>query len=202
MHKLLGELQRGLIFVVSAPAGTGKTTLVRMLCNEFDCVKESVSYTTRASRANEVPGRDYHFITAEEFKQKISDNDFLEYAKVFDRYYGTSRSEVEQQLNEGKHVILVIDTQGALQLMDQLDAIFIFIHPPHIDELRRRLESRKSENREAIEQRLSWAVKEMELAPRYDYQLVNDHLKLAYEVLRSILIAEEHKIRTKTLEQK
>jgi len=200
MHKLLGELKEGLIFVVSAPAGTGKTTLVRMLCEEFDCVHESVSFTTRAARANEVPGRDYNFIGTAEFEERISENDFLEYATVFGHYYGTSRSYVDQQRKLGKHVILVIDTQGAVQLMDRIDAQFIFLIPPSMSELRRRLESRKSDSQEVIEQRLSWADKEIAIANRYDYQIVNDHLKTAYEVLRSILIATEH--RTKSLEQK
>lgn len=200
MHKLLGELKKGLIFVVSAPAGTGKTTLVRMLCEEFDCVHESVSFTTRPARANEVPGRDYNFISAAEFEQRIAQNDFLEYATVFGHYYGTSRSYVDQQQKLGKHVILVVDTQGALQLMERIEAQFIFLIPPSMSELRRRLESRKSESPEAIEQRLSWAEKEIAIASRYDYQIVNDHLKTAYEVLRSILIAVEHC--TKSLEQK
>lgn len=200
MSKVLGSLKEGLVFVVSAPAGTGKTTLVRMLCEEFDCVQESISFTTRPARANEVPGRDYHFINAAEFQKRIDENDFLEYATVFGYDYGTSRSNVEQQQKNGKHVILVIDTQGALQLMERIRAKFIFIFPPSISELRRRLESRKSDSPEAIEQRLSWAEREMAIANRYDYQIVNDHLKTAYEVLRSILIAEEH--RTKYLDQK
>lgn len=200
MHRLLGGRKEGLIFVVSAPAGTGKTTLVRMLTEEFACVIESVSYTTRPARANEVPGRDYHFISQAEFEKKIAEKDFLEYAKVFDRYYGTSKSDVAKFQKEGKHVVLVIDTQGALQLMGKLNAVFIFIQPPHIMELRKRLENRKSESAEAIEQRLSWAEKEIALAPRYDYLIVNDNLKTAYETLRAIVIAEEH--RTKSLEQK
>lgn len=195
MHKLLGELKRGIIFVVSAPAGTGKTTLVRMLCEEFDCVYESVSYTTRPARANEVADRDYHYISSDEFEQKISRNEFLEYAKVFNHYYGTSQKDIEERLQAGMHVVLVIDTQGALQLMDKIDAVFIFIRPPSLDELRRRLENRKSESREAIEQRLSWAEREMALSEKYDYQVVNDHLPTAYAVLRSIVIAEEHRIR-------
>ena len=186
---------KGLVFVISAPAGTGKTTLVRMLMDEFHHVVESVSLTTRSPRQNEVPGRDYTFITHEEFEQKIRDNEFIEYAKVFGNYYGTSRSYVQSQREKGKDVILVIDTQGALQLQGVLDAIFIFISPPSIEELRARLYRRKSETDEAIEHRLSWAEKEIALAVKYDYHIVNDHLKTAYEVLRSILIAEEHRNR-------
>lgn len=187
--------KRGLVFVISAPAGTGKTTLVRMLKEEFHNVVGSISYTTRQPRVNEVAGRDYHFITTEEFEKKIQDNEFLEYAKVFDNFYGTSKKVVESQREKGKHVILVIDTQGALQIKEKLDAIFIFISPPSIEELRARLHRRKSENDEAIETRLSWAEYEISLAAQYDYQIVNDNLKVAYDVLRAILIAEEHKIR-------
>ncbi|MBS0625878.1 MAG: guanylate kinase [Verrucomicrobia bacterium] len=193
--KLLGGLKRGLVFVVSAPAGTGKTTLVRMLRDEFSCVVESISYTTRKPRPNEIPGRDYHFITVEEFEKRIEEGEFLEYAKVFDNYYGTSRKFVRSQQEGGKHVILVIDTQGASQLMGQFEATFIFISPPSIGELRSRLYGRKTDADEVIEHRLSWAEKEMALASRYDYHVVNENLQTAYAVLRSILIAEEHRNR-------
>lgn len=193
MPKLLCGLKEGIIFVVSAPAGTGKTTLVRMLCEEFDCVQESISFTTRPARANEVPGRDYHFISKEEFEKRIAENDFLEYATVFGHYYGTSKSAVDESIKLGKHVVLVIDTQGAMQIKKKLDAVFVFLIPPSMSELRRRLESRKSESPEVIEERLSWAEKEISIANRFDYQIVNDHLKTAYEVLRSILIAEAHR---------
>lgn len=186
-------MKKGLLFVISAPAGTGKTTLVRMLLDEFHNVVESISYTTREPRANEIAGRDYHFITTQAFEKKIAEGDFLEYAKVFGNYYGTSRKEVVAQQQKGKHVVLVIDTQGALQLKEQLNAVFIFISPPHIEELKARLHGRKSETEEAIAHRLSWAQKEMSLASHYDYHIINDDLKTAYGVLRSILIAEEHR---------
>jgi guanylate kinase len=188
-------MKKGLVFVVSAPAGTGKTTLVRMLIEEFSRVVESVSFTTRAPRPNEVPGRDYYFISPEEFENKIAEGEFLEYAHVFNYFYGTSRKFVEAQQQKGKHVVLVIDTQGALQLMGKLEAIFIFISPPNLDELRARLLRRKADTEEAIAHRLSWAEKEMALAERYNYHIVNDHLKTAFEALRSILIAEEHRNR-------
>lgn len=188
-------MKKGLIFVISAPAGTGKTTLVRMLQEEFHHVVESISFTTRSPRSNEIAGRDYHFITTEEFEKKIKEGEFLEYAKVFGNYYGTSRKYVEAQRDKGKHVTLVIDTQGAMNLVNELDAVFIFISPPSLEELRARLYRRKSESEEAIETRLSWAEKEIALSCHYDYHIVNDHLKTAYEALRSILIAEEHRNR-------
>lgn len=194
-HGVLGGLERGLLFVISAPAGTGKTTLVRMLRDEFSCVVESVSYTTRNIRPNEIAGRDYNFITESEFEEKIKEGDFLEYANVFGNFYGTSKKYVESQQDKGKHVLLVIDTQGAMQLKKKLKAIFVFISPPNLDELRSRLMSRKSESDEAIAHRLSWAEREIAMAKNYDYHIINDHLKTAYDVLRSILIAEEHKNR-------
>lgn len=193
--KILGGLKKGLIFVISAPAGTGKTTLVRMLQKEFSCLVESVSYTTRKPRPGEKEGVDYYFISESEFSQKLQEGDFVEHAKVFDHYYGTSRSFVESQLQQGKHVLLVIDTQGAVQLKNHYDAIFIFISPPSVLELRSRLYGRKTETDQAIEHRLSWAEQEMSLAPRYDYHIVNEDLHTAYAVLRSILIAEEHRNR-------
>lgn len=195
MSKLLGNLKKGLVFIISAPAGTGKTTLARMLSEEYNCVVESVSCTTRLPRAGEMEGKHYHFLTKQAFEAKIRKGDFLEYADVFGHYYGTSKEFVLQQLAEGKHVILVIDTQGALQIKGKFPAIFIFITPPSLEELKVRLIKRKTESEENIQERLFWAKKEMIMAEEYDYNIVNDNLVIAYDVLRSILIAEEHKIR-------
>lgn len=188
-------MKKGLVFVISAPAGTGKTTLARMLIEEFNRVVESVSFTTRFPRPNEVSGRDYHFISKAEFQEKIQQGEFLEHAEVFGQYYGTSKTFVEAQQEKGKHVVLVIDTQGALQLKEKLEAVYIFISPPNLEELRVRLYRRKADTEESIERRLSWAGREMALADEYDYHIVNDQLKVAYEALRSILIAEEHRNR-------
>lgn len=196
VQKLLGNLQKGFVFILSAPAGTGKTTLVRMLSQEFPCVVESVSYTTRPSRSGEVEGRDYHFLNRQEFETKKVQGDFLEYAEVFGYDYGTSRSWVLKQQELGHHVFLVIDTQGAMQLKNsQFSAIFIFISPPSPYELKERLQKRKTESPEAIEKRLSWAKAEMEMALHYDYHIVNDNLNAAYAILRSIVIAEEHRVK-------
>lgn len=192
--KALGNLEHGLIFIVSAPAGTGKTTLVQRLVAEFPCVVTSVSCTTRKPRPGEINGVHYHFVTVQEFEKKIAENDFLEYAKLYGNYYGTSRSWVQEKQNQGKHVMLVIDTQGALQLLGKIGAKFIFIAPPSLDELRSRLINRQTETPEVIEERLAWAKKEMEAGRFYDYRIVNDDLDTAYDVLRSILIAEEHRI--------
>lgn len=194
MAKLLGNLARGLLFVVSAPAGTGKTTLVQLLMRDFNCVIASISYTTRKPRPGEVAGIHYYFISREEFLQRIKAGEFLEYVELYGEYYGTSKKWVEERLNQGKHVILVIDTQGAELLREKIKMVSIFIAPPSSKELERRLKVRQTDSEESIEKRLSWSIKEMSVQDKYDYLIVNDDLSLAYQILRSILIAEEHRI--------
>ncbi len=194
--KLLGNLSTGLVFVLSAPAGTGKTTLVRMLVREFGCIAESISCTTRAIRPGEQPGVDYHFLSLEEFQKKRAEGDFLECAEVFGHWYGTSKAYVQAQQSMGKHVFLVIDTQGALWLKQQLfKAVYIFLSPPSMEELKSRLHQRQTDSQSVIEQRLAWAEEELRMQPYYDYHIVNDHLEHAYAILKSIVIAEEYRIR-------
>ncbi len=194
-QKLLGNRSRGLVFVVSAPAGTGKTTLVQMLMDEFSCVKGSVSSTTRSPRKEEINGLHYHFITEAEFIEKRNSGDFLEYAEVFGNWYGTSKENLDKIVSEGNHAFLVIDTQGALQLQKaRFEAVYIFIAPPKIEALQERLIKRQTEDEAKREERLSWAKKEMDLSSSYDYLIVNGDLQVAYSVLKSIVIAEEHKI--------
>lgn len=195
MQKLLGNGKKGFLVVLSAPAGTGKTTLMDMLKKEFDCVLPSISYTSRPPRPNEIDGRDYHFISKEEFEQKIQDGDFLEYVTLYGDYYGTSEKWVLAKQAEGKHVFLVIDTQGAQQLKGKLPAIFIFVQPPSLEELRARLLKRSTETEEMMNKRLNWAKEEITRSGMYDYVIVNDNLEMAYQVLRSIMIAEERKNR-------
>lgn len=193
MTRVIGNLKEGLLFILSAPAGTGKTTLVHMLSEEFSCVKESISCTTRAPRPSEIDGLHYHFLSEEEFKLKIKNEEFLEYAQVFGDFYGTLKKSVEEDRKKGSHVILVIDTQGAMQLKGKIKSSFIFISPPNLEELRERLQKRKTESEEKITKRLDWAKEELKMAPHYDYHIVNDNLIVAYDVLRSIIIAEEHR---------
>ena len=190
--KLLGNLKKGLLFVISAPAGTGKTTLASMMMDEFPCVIQSISMTTRKPRDGEIPGVHYHFITKQEFEARIAKHEFLEYAQIYGDYYGTSIKWVEEQRNNGKHVMLVIDTQGAMQVRQQTQAVLIFIMPPSLDELRQRLTMRKTETDAMIACRLNWAKHEVDASKGYDYLIVNEDLEVAYQVLKSIFVAVEH----------
>ncbi len=194
-EKLIGNLSRGFVFVLSAPAGTGKTTLVHMLTKEFSCIKESVSYTTRTPRVGEVHGVDYYFVSLEEFTKKKAAGDFLECAEVFGEWYGTSKEALQKVVESGSHVFLVIDTQGAMLLQkENFQAIYIFIAPPSIEILEERLIKRKTEDDAKRTERLSWAKKEMERSSFYDFLIVNDDLQVAYSVLKSIVVAEEHRV--------
>ena len=186
--------------MISAPAGTGKSTLVEMILDEFGAdVAESCSCTTRPPRLGEIAKTHYEFVSMEEFQQKVANGEFLEHAEVFGHSYGTRTDVVLELQRKGKHVVLVIDTQGAMQIKKQnrgkLPTVFIFISPPSMEELRRRLFKRRTESEEKMEERLAWAQKEMALANEYDYHIVNDNLEVTYAVLRSIFIAEEHKTR-------
>lgn len=192
-NKVLGNLKRGLIFVISAPAGTGKTTLTNKLVEEFPCIKASISCTTRAPRKGEVQNIHYNFISEEEFKRKIANHEFVEYAKVFDHYYGTCKIQLEEIISSGSHAILVIDTQGALNITEKLPVITIFISPPSYEELKKRLKGRSTEDELSTEKRLSWARHEIVKASSYNYHIINNDLSVAYVVLKSIFIAEEHK---------
>lgn len=193
MGSLLGDIPEGIAFVISAPAGTGKTTLAHKLVKEFPNVVASISYTTRSPRSGEIDGKDYHFITKTEFESRIEASDFLEYAELYGIYYGTSRRWIAEQQKQGKHVLLVIDTQGAMQLKGKFPAVFIFIRAPSLNELKKRLILRGTEDLEMINKRLEWASTELQIAAQYDYQIVNDNLSTAYQVLKSIVVAECHR---------
>lgn len=187
--------KNGLLFILSAPAGTGKTTLVQMLVKEFSSCVASVSTTTRPPRPEEINGVHYHFTTEKQFATQLAEEKFLEHATLYGYYYGTSRLWVQEQLKKGNHVLLVIDTQGAAQIRNQLPTISIFISPPSMEVLEQRLIKRNTESQENLLNRLKWAKEEMKRQNEYDYCIVNDNLAKAYDILRSILIAEEHRMR-------
>jgi len=183
---------KGLLIVISAPSGTGKTTLSHMLLREFPNMEFSVSYTTRKPRSGEINGRDYWFVDRETFEKMIEEGDFLEWAEVYGHLYGTSKSQVIKALSEGKDVLLDIDTQGALNVKKNFpEAVLIFILPPSLRELKRRLESRGTDDEETIKKRLKIAREEIRRAPLYDYVVVNDVLEIAFDNLRSIIKAEK-----------
>ena len=192
---LIGNLAQGLVFILSAPAGAGKTTLVSRLTDEFSTVVASVSYTTRPPRVGEQEGVHYHFISDAEFLERQAAGEFLESVELYGYRYGTSNIWMKKRLAQGQHVFLVIDTQGAMFLKDKLDAVYIFVAPPSFDELERRLQERKTESLEMVTRRLQCAKKEIQTGLKYDYCIINDNLETAYQVLRSIVIAEEHRIR-------
>lgn len=190
---LIPKLHKGLLFIVSAPAGTGKTTLVRMLNDEFPNLTPSISCTTRLMRMGEVEGRDYLFISKEEFEKKIAADEFLEHVEFVGNHYGTLKKTVEDQLNRGEHLVLTIDVQGALLVKKKMEAVSIFLKPPSPEELRRRLEKRQTESEEQIQQRIRTAELELAQSHAFDYCIVNDDLNLTYQILKSVIIAETHK---------
>jgi guanylate kinase len=189
----LMRMSKGRLIVFSAPSGCGKgTMLAEILKDENYCV--SVSATTRSPREGEVDGVNYYFMSKGDILQKVADSEFLEYAEYCDNYYGTLMSEVDGKLNEGKNVILEIEVQGAQQIREKRpDALMIFILPPSVSELRRRLKKRGTETDEVIEQRVSQAAREIKVASKYDYAIVNDALEDAISDFFAVMRAEKLK---------
>lgn len=178
----------GTLYIVSAPSGAGKTSLVRQLRAEMDDLTVSISHTTRAMRAGESHGVDYFFVDTAQFQAMIAGQAFLEHAQVFDNYYGTAQQTVEDNLARGLDVILEIDWQGAQQVRSMLPGSqSIFILPPSIDVLRQRLQNRGQDGDDIIERRMRDAVTEMSHYPEFDYLVVNDDFDLALAQLKSII---------------
>lgn len=186
---------KGLLLVVSAPSGCGKGTILGEILKD-DSFYYSISATTRAPREGEQDGVNYHFITKEEFEQRIAQGGMLEYAQYCGNYYGTPKKEVEQMRDAGRDVILEIEVEGAMKVRALCpDAVFLFIAPPSVEELRRRLNKRGTEAAEVIEERVSQAARELPYANRYDYIIVNGELEKAIQDFRTVVRAE--KLRTK-----
>jgi guanylate kinase len=180
----------GNLYIISAPSGAGKTSLVAKLIDHDLLIRVSVSTTTRPMRPGEQHGVNYFFVSEAEFESKIAAGEFLEHAKVFNNYYGTSKTSVIQQLNAGQDVILEIDWQGAQQVRQIFpEAVSIFIMPPSLDELDRRLNGRGSDSAEVIANRMREAVSEMQHYQEFDYVVINDDFDSALHQLHSIFIA-------------
>ena len=187
--------RRGLMFVLSSPSGAGKTTLSRMLLKADRNIALSVSVTTRPKRRGEVNGRDYHFIDPGRFTTMVKSGELLEWAEVFDHRYGTPRRPVEQALGAGRDVLFDIDWQGTQQLREKArdDLVSVFILPPSVNELERRLHSRAQDTHEIILGRMAKAAGEMSHWPEYDYVIVNTDKARAFAEVRAILAAERLK---------
>jgi guanylate kinase len=199
------ETQRGQLFVIAAPSGAGKTTLVHELMQANNSLRFSISYTTREKRHTETPGEAYFFVDKADFQTMIEQDDFLEHALVFDNHYGTSKSQVEELLEQGHNVILEIDWQGAQQIRQQMpECSSIFILPPSVAELKRRLTGRGTDSEAVIERRFRDALADMSHWQEFDYAVINDDLQQAATELSGIVNGKgsENAVSSKTMTAK
>ncbi|HOK18569.1 MAG TPA: guanylate kinase [Caldisericia bacterium] len=187
-----------MLIVISGPSGSGKGTIIKEVIKKISDLIYSVSYTTRPKREGEIEGKDYFFISEDEFEKLIDEDFFIEWAKVYDYYYGTSKEFVIENLRDGKDVILEIEIQGAKkirEIYDKKNAVFIFIAPPDFKELERRIMNRKrGETEEEIKKRMDFAKKEIEESKNYDYIIINDNINKAVKKIINIINKERRKI--------
>lgn len=193
---MIKEKSKGLLIVVSGPSGAGKDTICNKVVEDMKDTKISVSMTSREPRGKEVDGVDYFFISKEEFEERIKNDEFLEYAIVHNnQYYGTPKAEIEAELNNGKNIILVIDIQGALKIKETIkEALFIFIMPPSMEELKDRLIKRNTESKAKILERFKTAYNEINEFKKYNYVVVNDRVEKAVDKVKSIITAEKCRV--------
>jgi guanylate kinase len=186
--------REGLILIISAPSGAGKTTLCQHLLKRFPAMRESISYTTRDPRPGEVDGQDYIFVSREQFQTMIAEDAFAEWAEVHGNLYGTALKTLEDARKNGIDLVLDIDCQGAMKLKENFEGgVYTFILPPSMAELRRRLECRSSDAQDVIERRIVRAAEEIREARWYDYIIINDVFEDAFEELSAIVLAHSRK---------
>ena len=191
----MSSKSRGLLFVVSAPSGAGKTTLVERLVEQTPNLKMSRSYTSRTARQGETDGVDYNFVTGERFEAMVGAGEFLEWADLFGNLYGTSAADTERALESGSDVVLVIDVQGARQVRRRgAETTAIFVMPPSFEVLEQRLRGRSKDSEEAIQRRLRVARQEVAAFAEYDFLVINDELAVAVDRLRSVVLAERARL--------
>ncbi len=189
-------VRRGILFVVSAPSGTGKTTVVERLVQLLPDLALSRSYTSRQLRPGEIDGVDYNFITRARFEEMVEADEFLEWADVFGNLYGTCATDVERELSHGRDIVLVIDVQGARQVrLRYANTVGVFVLPPSFETLEQRLRGRSKDPEDAIQRRLRTARNEVAAFAEYDYVIVNDELDACVDRLRSIILAERARLR-------
>jgi guanylate kinase len=194
MYRLIMKQTTGSVFIVVAPSGAGKTSLVAALLEAESSIELSVSYTTRPARTGEVDGKHYHFVSQDVFKNMITNGDFLEYAEVYGNFYGTSCSWIRSRLEQGRDILLEIDWQGARQVRKAFpEAIGVFIVPPSIEELERRLRGRDTDTEEVITRRLASARAEIGMVSEYDYLVINEQFERARADLISVVRANRLK---------
>lgn len=188
--------RKGILFVISGPSGVGKGTICKRLLAKMPDVYLSISATTRPPRSGELHGRDYYFLSRADFEHMINNNEFLEYAKVYNNYYGTPAAFVQDHLEQGHDVLLEIDIQGAMQIKNNFpQGVFVFIQPPNIKALKTRLTLRGKDSKESIQKRLSTCEWEMDQYIHYDYVIVNDDLQEAVRLLEAIILAERCRVK-------
>jgi len=192
---MIKSKQQGLLIVISAPSGAGKGTIINKMLEKNNNLWLSVSETSRPMRANDIDGITYHFCTKEEFEEKIKDDYFLEYALYANNYYGTPKKYIQEHLSKGQDVILEIEIQGAMQIKKLIpEALFIFIMPPSLNELKKRLVGRGTDTKEKILERFKIAYQEMNDVTKYNYVVVNDEIDVAVDKILSIIKAERCRV--------